>query len=105
MHRGVRRTAAAVALSSFVPVPLLDTWVQNRARRWLVREVAQAEELELSDAQVIALADVPLLPLQRAALWPVKLLLKKVFFVFAVVDAGREAHRVLSLPERCREEG
>ena len=40
MPRGVRRTLTAVAAAELVPVPLLDTWLQNQARRWLVNTVA-----------------------------------------------------------------
>ncbi|MEZ4318401.1 MAG: hypothetical protein R3F61_12895 [Myxococcota bacterium] len=100
MHRGVRRTAAAVAAAELVPVPLLDTWLQNRARRWLVRSVAAERALELTDDEVSALADAPIEPLRRVALWPVKAVLKKVFFVYGAVAMVREAHEVAKLPDR-----
>ncbi|MCB9678982.1 MAG: hypothetical protein H6737_28025 [Alphaproteobacteria bacterium] len=100
MHRGTRRTVFAVAAAELVPVPLLDTWLQNQARRWLVRTVAGDRAVPLTEDEVRALADAPLAPVRRMLLWPVKTLLKKVFFVFGLVAAVKEAWAVVALPDR-----
>ena len=97
MTRGVRRTLTAVAAAELVPVPLLDTWLQNQARRWLVRTIAHDQGIALTDDTVHALSDEPLAPAKRLALWPVKTVLKKVFFVFGAYAAYREARNVLAL--------
>lgn len=103
MHRGVRRTAAAVAAAEFVPVPLLDTWLQNQARRWLVRSVAEERNLELDASEVSELADAPMAPMRRIALWPAKFVLKKVFFVFGAVAMAKEAQEIMALPDAVAE--
>jgi len=98
MHSGTRRTAAAVALAELVPVPLLDTWLQNQARRWLVCSLDSEHDLGLSPEAVAAHADAPITPLRRVALWPLKLVLKKLFIMFSLVSMVREARAVLDLP-------
>jgi hypothetical protein len=97
---GTRRTVVAVAAAELVPVPLLDTWLQNRARRWYVRALADERQLHVDEDVVRALADAPFAPGRRVLLWPVKTLLKKVFFGFGLVTAAKEAHEVLDLEDR-----
>ncbi len=97
---GTRRTVVAVAAAELVPVPLLDTWLQNRARRWYVRTLAEDRAMALDEEAVRALADAPFAPGRRMLLWPVKTLLKKVFFGFGLVAAVKEARGVLDLSER-----
>jgi len=81
MH--VRRHALAITAAELLPVPLLDTWTQNRVRRHLVRTVSEARGQQLSDDEVHALADEPYDPVRRLAVWPVKAVLKKLLFVTA----------------------
>lgn len=78
MH--VRRHALAIAAAEMIPVPLVDTWVQNRLRRRLVLRAASLRGEQLS-AEVLAVrADEAYAPVQRAAFWPVKAVAKKVFW-------------------------
>ena len=95
---GTRRTVAAVAAAELLPVPLLDTWLQNRARRWYVRTLAQQREIQLDQDAVHRLADAPFAPGRRLLLWPVKTVLKKLIFGFSILAAAKEAREVLDLP-------
>lgn len=96
---GTRRTVLAVAAAELVPVPLLDTWLQNRARRWYVRNLAEGRSMVIDEDAVRELADAPFAPGRRMLLWPVKTLLKKLVFGFSVIAAAKEAHEVLGLAD------
>jgi hypothetical protein len=76
----IKRHALAVAACELVPVPLLDTALQNVVRRNLVRGIAETSGLKLEPYEIQALADEELAPAKRALVWPVKKLLSKVFF-------------------------
>ncbi len=76
----IKRHAFAVAACELVPVPLLDTALQNVVRRSLVRGIAETSGLKLEPYEIQALADEELAPAKRALVWPVKKLLSKVFF-------------------------
>lgn len=76
----VRRHALAIAAAELIPVPLVDTWVQNRLRRRLVLRAAAARGEKPSDEVIAVRADEAYAPVQRAALWPVKAVAKKVFW-------------------------
>ncbi len=78
MH--VRRHAVAVAAAELIPVPFLDTWVQNRLRRRLVLRAAAARGETLTEEVVAVRADEAYAPVRRADLWPVKAVAKKVFW-------------------------
>lgn len=73
-----RRHAAAAALCEALPVPLLDTALQNRVRRNLVRTFAQARGDELSDESIRECADRELVPWDRIVWWPVKKVVSKL---------------------------
>lgn len=108
IDRQLLSTWSAVAgLTGLVPVPLLDTWLQNRARRGLVRRVLQARGLTLAPEELAALADTPsggcLGVLLAVLIWPVKKVLRTVFFAWevkTVADVASEVfHRALLLEE------
>ncbi len=108
IDRQLLSTWSAVAgLTGLVPVPLFDTWLQNRARRGLVRRVLQARGVTLAPAELAALADTPsggcLGVLLAVLIWPFKKMLRTVFFVWelkAVADVASDVfHRALLLEE------
>jgi hypothetical protein len=77
---GTRRVICALVACEFIPVPLVDTVVQNEIRRTWIRWLSAREGVSFP----ADLADQPLLPLKRAALWPLRLLAEKVFPPFAL---------------------
>lgn len=99
----VKRHALAVAACEMVPVPLLDTLLQNQVRRNLVRTLAEAQGRALDVESIGALADEPLAPMQRAALWPVKKVLCKVFFPLSIGMALHAGWKTLQLADQFSE--
>jgi hypothetical protein len=97
MH--IRRHALATAACELIPVPFLDTMVQNRIRREMVRCVAEERRLDLDEAALIAIADEPYAPGRRALLWPVKAVAKKVFFFLTPLMMLHEYHQTVKLGE------
>ncbi len=88
--------AALVGLTPLIPVPLVDDAVKGYLERRLVREIALARGLILTDEQVRAVAEGPqqgvLAQLGRGALLlPVRLLFRKVFLVLEVKRASDAA--------------
>jgi hypothetical protein len=84
------RTATLAAAAALIPVPLLDTWVENRARRAVTKQVLAARGIDLPKADIATLSDLPFGGVKGAIkavlTWPVKKLLGKLFLVF---DAKR----------------
>lgn len=84
-----RRYALALTAAELLPVPLADTWVQNRIRLHWTRRHAAAQAWHLDDDALRAMAVQPYLPLRRAALWPVKAVAKKLLWFAAPVFLWR----------------
>ena len=70
----IHRYTALVAAAELIPVPLADTWVQNRLRRRLVRGECPA----LDDATVKSLADERIVSPMRIVTWPVRRMFRMV---------------------------
>ena len=81
---GILAHATLVGLTPLIPVPLLDSAVQSKLMHRMVRTLAETYGLALSAEQIGVLVDEPS-DLQKlvkgAALLPLKLLLRKLFFV------------------------
>lgn len=103
LTRGARRTALFVVAAEMLPVPLLDTWLQNAGRRHHARVVADRLGAELPEATLRELCDDPVLDPKRLLLWPVKKLFSTAFLAIGVVSMAREAQRVLTLADRVSE--
>ncbi len=95
----VRRHALAIAAAELIPLPLVDTWVQNRLRRRLVLRAAAAQGEALSDEAVAVLADEAYAPVQRAALWPVEAVAKKVLWFVTPFVMWRSYERAVVFGE------
>jgi len=103
----IGRYALLIALTALIPLPMLDTGVENYLRRRLVRKIAGRHEIELSDEDVVTLAHAPSGGCMGCAWsilgWPIRKVLKTVFFVWqakSIADAASEAiHRALMLEE------
>jgi hypothetical protein len=97
-----RRYPLAITAAELVPVPLLDTWIQNRLRiRW-TRAHAEAHGWHLDDDAVRALAVEPYTPLRRVALWPVKAVAKKLLWFAAPVFLWRTWHSAVAYGEQLK---
>lgn len=87
--------AVLVGLTPLIPVPIVDDLVKEALERRLVREVGRAHGVELDDDAVKALvADhgSALAELAKnAALFPFKLIMRKVFMVLEVKRASDAA--------------
>ena len=95
----VKRHAVAVAACELIPIPLLDTMIQNQIRRNLVRNLSDARGLDLAPEFVEVLADEPLAPVQRAMFWPLKKIACKVFFPLSIGLAVHAGLKTLELAE------
>jgi len=99
--------AAIAAFTGLVPVPLLDTWLGNRVRRTLFRKMLLTRGATVPDAELAAFADTPsggcLGVFLTVLIWPLKKLLRTVFFVWEMkvaADAASDVfHRALLLEE------
>ena len=105
----IGRYALFVALTSVVPVPLLDGFLENLLRRRLVRSIASVFDEELEPADVRALANTKgscLGCLLSVVLWPLKRILRTVFFILQIkwmADLASDvAHRGALIEEAFR---
>jgi hypothetical protein len=108
VDRGVLATfALVVALTTWIPLPLLDRLAENAVRRRMTRAVAVGHGVELDDEAVKLLSDTPsggcVGCLVAVVLWPIKKVLKFLltFLQFKdMADLGSDAvHRGLLLAE------
>ena len=103
----VGRYVVGVAACELIPLPVLDTFVENRVRRAMVRAQAHRHGVALDPAVVAALADKEGLgcagALKAVLWWPIKKLLKAlttVFMVKGIADTAAEVvHRSLMVDE------
>lgn len=95
----IRRHATAVALCELVPLPLLDTLLQNQVRRRLVRHIAAERCLNLDPVEVATIADEDLGAVGRLLSWPVRAVLKKVFVFWIPLEMLRAYQRTVALGE------
>lgn len=93
----VGRYALLIALTTLIPVPLLDRGVENLLRRRLVRAQAKRHGLELEETAVATLANTPtggcLGCLWSVVLFPFRKILKTILIVFqvkAIADVASE---------------
>jgi hypothetical protein len=100
---GTRRTTALVFAANFIPLPLLDTLVQNYIRRVFVRSVAAGHALSLTEDEVIALADESLAPGMRLFFYFLKKLLGKILWPFALWGAVQQVRATMGLGDRVLE--
>ena len=89
-----RRFVAVAAAAELLPVPLLDTVVQNRARRAAVRADLGARGIEVTDEALAAHCDEPLDAGARLLFWPARKLLKTVFVGWTAWQMWRVARSV-----------
>jgi hypothetical protein len=95
-QRVIVRHATVAALTTLIPVPFLDDVAKRRVERRLVRRLAAMHGVSLTEPEVAILADEEPTPLfktmaRKAALMPVRWVLKKAMVVFtvkAVVDTA-----------------
>lgn len=99
--------AVLVGLTPLIPVPFVDDMVKEALERRLVREVGRAHGVELDDEAVRALVGEQGSAIaemaKNAALFPFKLILRKVFMVLEVKrasDAASLAYHRAYLVER-----
>lgn len=89
------RFAVTAALAELLPVPLLDTVVQNHARRAAVRGAMALEGRGVTEAELAAHCDEPMAAGTRLVLhlvlWPAKKLLRTVFAAWTVWRMWRAA--------------
>ncbi len=97
---GARRATALVLVAGLVPVPFVDTLLQNAVRRAFVSHVSDRYGLALPDAEIRALADAPLAPGRRLAAYVVKRVLGRLLLPVAVWSVVRTARDTWSLPHR-----
>ncbi len=84
MDRGTRTTLLVTA-AELLPLPVVDTLVQNRLRDRYVRKEADRTGVVLSNEDLRALTHEPLIDLGRLLSWPVRALLKKVFLPLSLM--------------------
>lgn len=86
----VSHYALLCGLSAFVPLPWVDGWCERRARRSLYAEIARSMEIPLElDVLTVLTEDRSSLVLGclgAAVIWPLKKLLRTIFFIFLVKD-------------------
>ena len=103
----IGRYALLIALTALIPLPMLDTGVENYLRRRMVRAIARRHDLTLSDEDVATLAHVPTGGcfgcVWSIVGWPIRKVLKTVFFVWqakSIADCSSEViHRALMIEE------
>jgi len=100
--RTILTHAVLIGLSPLIPIPFIDDLVQDDLERRLVRALADAHGLYLSQDDVEVLSDEPRTPwLERGAknlvLYPVKKIFRKTFFLLGIkgmIDlAARSWHK------------
>lgn len=97
---GTRRAAALVLAAGLVPIPFVDTLLQNAVRRAFVTTVSDRYALALGEDEVRALADAPLAPGRRVAAYAVKRVLGRLLLPLAAWSVVRTARETWSLPHR-----
>jgi hypothetical protein len=103
----IGRYALLIALTVLIPIPLLDTTLENMLRRRLVRAVALRHGVDLSDEQVATLGNAPgggcLGCFWGLVTWPFRKILRTVLIVLqlkVIADLASEiVHRSLLLEE------
>jgi hypothetical protein len=89
--------AVLVALTPLVPLPFMDDWVRGHLERRLVKALAREHGRELSDEDARVLMDeeggLAAGLAEKAIKIPLKLLLRKVFYVLEVKRAADIASR------------
>lgn len=103
----VGRYALLIALTTLIPVPLLDRGVENLLRRRLVRVQAERHGVTLDDAAIATLANAPsggcLGIAWSLLMWPIKKLVRTVLIFLSAkqfADLAMEVlHRALMLEE------
>jgi hypothetical protein len=106
----IARYALLVALCALIPLPIVDSMVENYLRRRMARKIAERHGQELAPDALSTLADAPsggcVGCLFAILWWPVKKLLKTLSVVFQVkgiTDTMSEVvHRGLLLEEAFR---
>ena len=87
----IARNALAFGSLALLPIPLLDSWLQGRVQRELYRGLGLRAEKPLSDACLDTLIEFRgsymLGCLVGVVWWPIKKLLRKIVYVFAMKDA------------------
>ncbi len=106
------RYALLVALTALIPVPILDSWVENRLRRRLTRLIAARHGVELDDEAIVTLGDAESGGcwgfVKVVVLWPFRKVLRTVLFVFlikAMADMISEVVHLALLLEDAIENG
>jgi hypothetical protein len=99
MERPTRYSIAVLA-AELLPVPLLDTFVQNRLRRRLVRIEAERHGVPLPDDTIRAMADEPMLDPWRIVSWPVRKVLGSVLLPALAL---KTAHETKALADEARQ--
>ncbi|MBA2321847.1 MAG: hypothetical protein H0V89_11925 [Deltaproteobacteria bacterium] len=86
--RHLNRAATVAGLTGLIPLPLFDTWAENRVRRAVTRRVLKESNVTLSRSDVAALSDIPGRSWGGLALallaWPFKKVLHSVLFFFEI---------------------
>ncbi len=103
----IGRYALLIGLTALIPVPLLDTGVENWLRRRMVRTLAKRHDVTLDDEAIATLGNAAsggcFGCVWSVLLWPVRKILKTVLFVFqikTIADTASElVHRGLMLEE------
>jgi hypothetical protein len=100
------RYALLIALTDLIPIPLVDQGVEIYLRRRLVRRLGERHGVELDDATIKLLADMPIGCtgcFWSVLCWPFKKILKTIAFVFqlkSIADVSSEMiHRGLLIEE------
>jgi uncharacterized protein (DUF697 family) len=79
---------ALVGLAAFIPVPFVDDYVKKRVERRMVKKLALAQGIDLSDSDVATLADAHKATWSGRfvglALLPAKAIFKRVFLVLGI---------------------
>ncbi len=85
------RNAAVVGALSLLPVPLVDLWLQGRVLRALYEGIARDHEITLEESVLDVLTGFRgsyMMGCLSGVLWlPIKMLFRKIIYVFAVKDA------------------
>jgi len=103
----IGRYALLIALTALIPVPILDTGVENVLRRRLARALGDRHGVSLTEEAIATLANTPtggcVGCVWSVIVWPFRKVLKTVLFVFllkGMADSVSEVvHRALMLEE------
>ena len=103
----IGRYALLIGLTALIPIPLVDTGVENWLRRRMVRSLAERHNVTLDDEAVATLGNAATGGcfgcVWSVLLWPIRKIVKTLLFVFQVktiADTASElVHRGLMLEE------